>query len=224
LKLYFHPMSTTSRTVMLFCTEANIPIEPVVVDMMTGEHMKEPFLSVNPNAQVPVLADNDFVLTECSAILKYLADKVESPAYPRDLMKRARVNERMDWFNTNHYREWGYHLIYPQIFPSHLRTPEAAQKATLEWGKTQTEIWLKRLDGNVLGSKRYLCGDQITIADYFGAELLGVGDLIGTSFKRFPNVDRWMASMRALPGWKKVNEAVEGYAASLKGKPFVTIT
>jgi len=95
MKLYFHPMSTTSRTVMLFCTEANISIEPVVVDLMTGEHMKEPFVSLNPNAQVPVLADNDFVLTECSAILKYLADKVESPAYPRDLMKRARVNERI---------------------------------------------------------------------------------------------------------------------------------
>jgi len=224
MKLYFHPVSTTSRTVMLFCTEANVAIEPVVVDLMTGEHTKDPFLAINPNAQVPVLEDGDFVLTECSAILKYIAEKVDSPAYPRDLKKRARVNERMDWFNTNHYREWGYHLIYPQTFPGHLRTPEAAQKATLEWGKAQSEIWLKRLDGNVLGPKKYLCGDQITIADYFGAELLGVGDLIGASFKRFPNVDRWMSSMRALPGWKKVNEAIDGFAASLKGKPFVTIT
>jgi hypothetical protein len=33
-----------------------------------------------------------------------------------------------------------------------------------------------------------------------------------------------MASMRALPGWKKVNEATDGFAASLKGKSFVTIS
>jgi len=224
MKLHFHPVSTSSRTVMLFCTEAKIAIEPVVVDLMTGAHMKEPFLSLNPNAQVPVLEDGDFVLTESSAILKYLADKVDSPAYPKDLKKRARVNERMDWFNTNHYREWGYHLVYPQIFPHHVRTPEAAQKATVEWGKEKSEKWLKLLDAKVLGPNKFLCGDQITIADYFGAEILSAGDLIGVSYKRFPNVDRWMASMHALPAWKKVNEASDGFAASLKGKPFVTIS
>jgi glutathione S-transferase len=130
----------------------------------------------------------------------------------------------MDWFNTNHYREWAYHLVYPQVFPGHLRTPEAVQKATVEWGKTESEKWLKRLDTNVLGSNKFVCGSDITIADYFGSEILSIGDLIGVSFKRFPNVDRWMGSMRALPSWKKVNEALDGFAASLKGKPFVTIT
>jgi glutathione S-transferase len=223
MKIHFHPVSTTSRTVMLFCAEANVPIEPVVVDLMTGEHTKELFKKLNPNGQVPVLEDGDFVLTECSAILKYIADKVDSPAYPKDLKKRARVNERMDWFNTNYYREFAYHLVYPQVFPHHARTPDAGQKATLDWGKDKSEHWLKLLDTAVLGSNKYVCGDQITIADYFGAELLSAGDLIGVGLKRFPNVNRWMASMRALPGWKKVNEAVDGFAASMKDKPFVTI-
>jgi glutathione S-transferase len=224
MKLHFHPVSTSSRTVLLFCAEANVAFDPVIVDLMTGAHCKEPFISLNPSAQVPVLEDGDFVLTESSAILKYLADKVDSPAYPKDPKKRARINERMDWFNTNHYREWGYHLIYPQIFPHHVRTPEAAQTATVQWGKEKSEQWLGRLDKNILGSHKFVCGDEITIADYFGAELLAAGDLIGVSYKRFPNVDRWMATMRALPGWKKVNEATDGFAASLKGKPFVTIT
>jgi hypothetical protein len=30
--------------------------------------------------------------------------------------------------------------------------------------------------------------------------------------------------MRALPSWAKVNEAADGFAASLKGKPFVHIS
>ena len=223
MKLHCHPVSTSSRTVLLFCAEANIPIETAVVDLMTGAHTKEPFTALNPSAQVPVLEDGDFVLTESSAILKYLADKVDSPAYPKDLKKRARVNERMDWINTNHYREWGYHLVYPQIFPHHVRTPEAAQTATVEWGRVQSEKWLKLLDTKVLGSNKYLCGDEITIADYFGAEILAAADLIGQTYTKFPNVDRWMKSMRALPGWKKVNEATDGFAASLKGKQFVTV-
>jgi glutathione S-transferase len=222
MKLHFHPVSTTSRTVLLFCAEANISFESVIIDLMTGEHMKEPFKKLNPSGQVPVLEDGDFVLAESSAILKYLADKVDSPAYPKDLKKRARINERMDWFNANHYREWGYHLIYPQLFPHHLRTPEAAQKATVEWGKEKSEAWLKILD-HMIGSNKFLCGAEISIADYFGAEILSIGDLIGVSLKRFPNVDRWMTTMRALPSWNKVNEAGDGFAASLKGKTFVTI-
>ena len=223
MKLHFHPASTASRPVVLFLEEAKIQYQPVVVDLMTGEHTKDAFAKLNPSKQVPVLEDEDFILTESSAILKYLGDKFNTPAYPKDLRQRARVNERMDWFNTNHYREWGYHLIYPQVFPHHLRKPEEVQKATLQWGLEKTEQWIKILDQNVIGSHKYLCGDQITIADYFGAEILSAGELIGASFKRFPNVDRWLGTMHALPSWKKVNEVLMGFAASLKGKNFVTI-
>ena len=48
---------------------------------------------------------------------------------------RARVNELMDWFNTGFYREYGYHLVYPQLFPQHKRPSEEAHHATIEWGK-----------------------------------------------------------------------------------------
>jgi glutathione S-transferase len=224
MKLYFHPVSTSSRPVLLLCAEANIAYEPVVVDLMTGAHYKEPFITMNPSAQVPVLDDEGFILTESSAILKYLAEKHGLAAYPKDLKQRARVNERMDWFNTGHYREWGYHLIYPQIFPHHVRSPEIAQKATVEWGRDKCEHWLKVLDTSVLGKNKYVCGDQLTIADYFGAQILWAGNMIGVSFKRFPNVDRWMGTMRALPSWKKVNEVADGFAESMRAKEFVTVS
>ncbi len=224
MKLHFHPASTTSRTVMLFCAEAKIDYEPVVVDIMTGEHTHDPYLSLNPNAQVPLLDDDGFILTESSAMIKYLADKHNVSTYPKDLKARARVNERMDWFNTNFYREWGYHLLYPQVFPHHVRSPEVAQKATVDWGLDKSGFWLNVLDKHIIGSNKYVCGSDITIADYFGAELIGAGDLIRVSLARWPNVDRWMKTMRALPSWAKVNEVIDGFAASLKDKPFVTTT
>jgi glutathione S-transferase len=224
MKLYFHPASTASRPVVLFCAEEKIAYEPVVVDIMTGAHMKEPFSELNPSKMVPVLEDEDLVLTESSAILKYLAEKYGSAAYPKDLKQRARINERMDWFNTQQYRDWGYNLIYPQVFPHHVRPSEDSQQATIEWGRTRSEAWLQILNDNVIGQQKYLCGDSISIADYFGAEILSAGDLIGVSFKRFPSVDRWMSTMRALPSWKKVHEVIDGFAASLRAKKFVTIT
>jgi glutathione S-transferase len=227
MKLHFHPVSTASRPVVLLCAEAKIAYEPVIVDLMTGAHMKPPFVTMNPSHMVPVLEDDGFILTESSAIMKYLADKVDSPTYPKDPKKRARINERMDWVNANLYREYAYHLVYPQVFPNHTRTPELAQSSLLSWGKEKTEHWLDIMDKHYLASGKYLCsdmcGDQITIADYFAAEVLSCGALIGAGFKKHPNVDRWMNTMKALPSWAKVNEAVDGFAASMKGKEFVTI-
>jgi len=130
MKLYYHPVSTTSRIVWLGAEECGQKCDLQVVDLMTGEHMKPPYSDMNPSRMVPMLEDGDFRLTESSAILKYLAEKAKSPAYPTDLKGRARVNEMMDWFNSNIYRDLAYGLVYPQIFPTHQRPSDELQKAS----------------------------------------------------------------------------------------------
>jgi glutathione S-transferase len=224
MKLYMHPVSMTSRPIRLFIAENGIDVDEQVVDLMTGEHVKPPYSQLNPNCLVPMLEDGDFRLTESSAILKYLADKTNSPAYPKDLKARAKVNEMMDWLNTNFYREWGYNLAYPQIFP-HLKRPTAeGQASTLEWGRENSKRWLKVLNDYWLGpNKPYLCGNDITIADYFGASLVTLGEAIGCDFAAYPNVTRWLNNMKKLKSWPKVNEVFYGMVESLKGKPFVHV-
>src|SRR5688572_5918841 len=76
MKLYYHPVSVTSRPVMLFLAENNIACDLQLIDLATGEHYGDAFTSVNPNRLVPVLDDDGFALTESSAILKYLAEKI----------------------------------------------------------------------------------------------------------------------------------------------------
>ena len=175
MKLYMHPVSMTSRPIRLFIADNKIDCEEEVVDLMKGAHHQEPYASLNPNRLVPMLVDGDLKLTESSAILKYLADKIGSPAYPKDLKQRAKVNEAMDWINTNFYRDWGYGLAYPQLFPHHKRRSDEAQAATIEWGQRNSQNWLKLLNDYWIGPRQYLCGDQITIADYFGAGIVTLG-------------------------------------------------
>ena len=117
MKLYYHPASTTSRIVMLCAAEEKVDLEYQVVDLFTGEHMKPPYSDKNPSCLVPMIEDGDFRLTESSTIVKYLAEKAGSAAYPKELRARAKVNEMMDWFNTNLYRDFAYGLVYPQIVP-----------------------------------------------------------------------------------------------------------
>ncbi len=217
MKLYFHPASTTSRPIMLFAAENNIPLEMQVVDLFSGEHYKPPYEAINPNRLVPVLEDGNFRLTESSAILKYLADKVNSPLYPKDLQQRARVNERMDWVNTQLCRDLAYGFIYPQIFPHHKRRSDEAHQSTLDWGKERAQNWLKVLEDHVLTGDNYMCGSAMTIADYFAASFVALAEMTGSELAQYPNVRRWLGRMKALKSWSKVNEAIDGFRASLKG-------
>lgn len=224
VKIHYHPASTTSRPLMLFAAEQGLDAEFVLVDIFTGEHMRDPYVKLNPNQLVPTLEDDGFKLTESSAILKYLADKIGSAAYPRDLQQRARVNELMDWFNTQVCRDMAYGFVYPQIFPGHKRDDEAVQAATLAWAKERARKWLKVLDEELIGpDKPFLCGNEITIADYFGASFVALGEVTRCDYSAYPNVARWLGNMKALKSWKKVNETIDGFAASLKETAFETI-
>ena len=69
----------------------------------------------------------------------------------------------------------------------------------------------------------YLCGDQITIADYFGAALVTLGEVIRCDFSAYPNVQRWLNNVKKLPSWPKVNEVFYGLVNSVKGQPFLTL-
>ncbi len=219
MKLYSHPVSTVSRPVVLFAADAGIALDYQLVDLMKGEHMGEAYSKINPSHQVPVLEDGDFRLTESSAILKFLADKAGSPAYPKDLYQRAKVNEMMDWLNTGFYRDLGYGLVYPQIFPTHARRSEEATAGTVDWGKQKTQAWLAILDQQLIGpGKAYLCGNDITIADYLGAGILSLVEVLGCNMAPYPNVMRWYDSMKARPNWAKANEVFTGFAGSMKDK------
>lgn len=222
MKLYTFPASTTCRPVMFFAADAGIKLEYEVIDLMSGKQFDPHFASVNPNCHVPVLEDGSFRLTESSAILKYLADTVNSPAYPKDLKARAHVNEMMDWFNTGFYHAFGYGMAYPQIL-AHLKyADESAQKAVVTTSKAHAEQFLKVLDG-WLATKPYVCGNEITLADYFGSGILSLGETIGCTLETYPNVRKWYDRMQSRPNWQATNGAVYQWAAAIKGPAYVHI-
>jgi glutathione S-transferase len=223
MRIHYHPASTTCRPLMLFAAEAGMDVEFKLVDIMSGEHYQPEFVGVNPNRLVPVLEDGDFRLTESSAILKYLAEKSGSPTYPKELRQRARVNEVMDWVNTQLCRDLAYGLVYPQIMAHHKRPSEEQQRGTLAWSKQRAKEWMKVLDQSIIGPRRYLCGDQITIADYFASAFVSLGEFIRCDFTPYPNLNRWYGAMKALPSWNKVNEAFYGWAGSMKDAQFEAV-
>jgi glutathione S-transferase len=223
MKLYFHPVSTTCRPIMLLAAESGISLEYQLVDLFSGEQNQPAYLALNPSHQVPLLEDGEFRLSESSAILKYLAEKVGSPTYPTDLQQRARVNEVMDWLNTGLYRDLAYGVIYPQVLPTHKRADERVHAGVIEWGREKAKHWLAIMDGRIIGPQgSWLAGDHISIADYLGAAYLTLGEVIRLDYSDYPNIRRWLGNVKARPSWTPVNEGFYAhFVAPYKDAPFV---
>jgi glutathione S-transferase len=224
MKLYMHPASTTCRPIMFYAADNGVELEQVVVDILSGEQYGPAYSEINPNNTVPVLEDGDLRVKESSAILKYLAEKGSSPTYPTELSARTRVNEAMDWFNTGFYRTFGYDLCYAQILDGYKLPDANAQKLAVEAGRTGAERFLKVLNDRMIGADgKYVCGDAITIADYFGAGLLSLGVTIGCKFSAYPNIVRWFETISARPKWKETNAGLYHWADYLRGPAYVTV-
>ncbi|UXN75116.1 glutathione S-transferase N-terminal domain-containing protein [Devosia sp. A8/3-2] len=65
------------------------------------------YLALNPNGQVPVLIENQFVLWESNAILIYLAER-EGQLLPSQLELRALALQWLIWQATELNPPWGY--------------------------------------------------------------------------------------------------------------------
>ena len=222
MKLYMHPASITSRIVRLYAADKGIALDEEVVDLFTGAHHQEPFVSVNPNRLVPVLEDGDFRLTESAAILIYLAEKLDLPEYPADLRGRARVHEVIDWASFNFYRDWGYNLCYPQLFPHHKRPTEEGHRVAVEWGRDKSAFWLTVLDDALARRRPHLADRR---RDHRRRLLRRrprrarrpdpLGLLEHPERRRLARPDQGAAAL------DRVSEALDGFAASLEGQPFV---
>lgn len=224
MKLYTHPASTVGRPVAFFVADAGIDVEQVVVDLFSGAQYAPEFLAINPNHAVPVLVDGDLTLTESSAILKYLADKAGSPAYPTDLKARARVNAAMDWFNTGFYHAFGYDVCYEQLLDHYKLADGVARMAVIARGKLRAEGYLSVLNEHMLGDGQpWVCGREITLADYLGSGIITLGDITGCGFARWPHVCAWLARLKARPNWQAANGAIQGWAEMARGPAYVTM-
>lgn len=205
MKLYCDPLSTTVRPVLLFAAEHDLPLERVHVDLMSGGNRDPAYLALNPNGIVPFLVDGDFGLGESAAILRYLAAKVGSPAYPADLQARARVDEAISWFSTQFHEYFCLMACYPAMGVPKGMSPEMLA-GLAAYGAEAAVKWLEILDRHMLGGRDFVWGDEITLADYLGISYVLLGEIPGFDFSPYPNIQAWIARMRARPHFAPVFE------------------
>ncbi len=187
LKLHTHPFSIVPWRVRIALHEKDLAYEVVEVDLYSSSAPAE-FLELNPFAQIPVLEDGDFVLSESAAILEYLEDSYPGPRLmPPDPCDRATVRMLMAWgtdYWPGPWKKW----MAPRM-PAALAEPWT--DASVAAGREALCHHLDVLEGRLQGA-RWLVGDY-SLADIAYAPFVLVLDRVelGEEVARRPDLLRW---------------------------------
>ncbi|XP_042148488.1 glutathione S-transferase 1-like [Ixodes scapularis] len=185
--LFSSELSVPCRVVRMVARHINLPVTIKDVDGPDRDRFKEELLKMNPPHAVPVLVDGSFTLFESHAIITYLVDKYASgsPLYPEDIETRAEVMSYL-MFDVGTLSRRMINYFYPILVHKAEPTSDA---------ETPMKDALQVL-GYFLCHKRYLVGDQVTLADIAVAGTLSFSDAADYSLSAYPRVQHYYHSLK----------------------------
>ncbi|RLT89574.1 MAG: hypothetical protein CSH49_07355 [Alcanivorax sp.] len=194
--LYHAPYSQHSRRIISLLEQAGLDYKTISVNMENGDYLSDWYRAINPNHQVPTFIDDELIIYESNAVLRYLCLKHDLQAwYPHELKTRATTEQWLDW-NQCLLAPCVENIVLHGVFLGAQGDP-----ARVDLGHTQWQEREAILD-SALAITPYLCGDQPTIADLSVASnifQLGIADAepAGSSLQR------WYDAMASLQGFQK---------------------
>jgi glutathione S-transferase len=153
------------------------------------------FLALNPNARVPVIEDDGFVLYESMAINFYLARKHNSPLYPSDPKHEALALQWSFWETDRLDRQLANYVTHSFLLPEAER-----DKAIADTAWAEVEPAMNALNA-ALGKTAWLAGPAFSIADLNVAAALWRG--LSMDLCRWPAVAEWLARCWDRPAAKR---------------------
>jgi glutathione S-transferase len=158
---------TRSIRVRWVLQELGVDFEAVTVNLAAGEHRHPEFLKLNPAGKVPVLVDDDLVLTESVAILLYLAEKYpHKELLPTDIKQRSQVYRWLLFTATELEQPLWRIARHTSLYPQHLRLTAEVSLARQDF----TDMVVV-MEEHMQGGK-FIVGNTVTIADFVCAYTL----------------------------------------------------
>ena len=198
---FYNAAAPNPRRVRIFLAEKGVEIPRQDLDLAKGESRTPEFLAKNSLAGTPILElDDGTVLAESVAICRYLESLYPEPALMgSDALESATIemwNRRMEIEIMATLGDVVVHSV--NFFADKVEQIPAyadAQRrmAAKKWA------WL---DEELADGRRFVAGDQFSIADITGMAALMIGDFIKVEVPAaLTHVTRWSEAVRARPSW-----------------------
>ena len=203
LVFYTSPMSR-GRIVRWMLEEVGRPYRTELIGF--GPSMKaESYRAINPMGKVPALRHGATVVTECAAILAYLADAVPEAGLAPEPTSRARGD----------YYRWLFFCAGPVEAATTnkvlgVAVPDDPRMRGMV-GYGSLEAVLDALEGAV-GGRDFVAGERFSAADLYLAAHLGWGMQFGTIPRR-PAFEAYAGRHAARPAAVRAREIDDGLLA-----------
>ena len=174
-----------------------IPYEYRHRDIIAGETRTPEFLAINPNGKIPVLVVPEGPISESHAIINYLAEGTK--LMPADRYRRALV---WQWLCFEQYQlEPGVATVRFMLHYLNQTKEELGVRYTdrFQRGADALAVLEKGLAG-----RRWLVGDDVTLADIALFAYTHVADEAGYRLEDFPAISAWVAEFKRLPWYSPI--------------------
>lgn len=201
MKIYGTYLSAPANKVRLTASALGIEHEYFNLDFTKGEHKAPEYLLVNPLGKVPAIDDNGFLLFESNAICRYMANKTDSPLYPKDPQHRAVVDQWID-FSSHHIATNMGKILFNTFFAPMMGV--ASNPESIADGKQFLDQQLPIIESQLKDNKM-LAGDLLTIADVAMIAAMEPFEIIKLDLSPYPAIKAWRDNIMQQDFYKKVH-------------------
>jgi len=185
--------SGNAYKVALMLNLCNADWEPVWVDYFNGGTNSPEFRKLNVMGEVPVLETDSMVLSQTGVILQYLADRLGRFGGDNQDQKR----EILRWILFDNHKLTSYTATLRFL----LEFTKTGETEVTKFLRQRSSDALKILDQH-LQTNDFAIGLDPTIADFSMCGYLFWPDEFGADYaSEYPNIEKWLARIEALPGW-----------------------
>ena len=206
IDLHYWP-TPNGKKVTILLEECGMPYRIVPCSIGQGDQFKDEFLRISPNNRMPAMVDTQpadggdpIALFESGAIMMYIAEKA-GRFYPQELRPRHEVNQWVIWQMANQGPKSGEAGHFRRLGESQGDQSYAVRRFADEVNR------LYGVMNNRLYDRRYLAGDEYTIADMISYPWTVRWEEQGEDIEEFPYFKRWFEELSARPGVKRGMEA-----------------
>ena len=164
IDLHYWP-TPNGKKVTILLEECGLPYRVVPCRIGQGDQFTAEFLRISPNNRMPAIVDHSpagggapIAVFESGAIMMYLAEKA-GRFHPQELRARYEVNQWVMWQMANQGPKTGEYGHFRRLGDSQGDQSYAVRRFTDEVNR------LYGVMNNRLYDRRYLAGDEYTIAD-----------------------------------------------------------
>ena len=209
IDLHYWP-TPNGKKVTILLEELGLPYRVVPVNIGKGDQFTDGFLKIGPNNRMPAMVDNEpadggapISVFESGAIMLYLAEKA-GRFLPTDLRGKYEVTQWVIWQMANQGPKFGERGHFSRV---------PADQGDQSYAQRRFNDEVHRLYGvlnNRLYDRRYIAGDDYSIADMISYPWTASWELQGIDMGEFKYFKRWWDEMSARPGVQRGMAVIAG--------------